>query len=48
MTTTLEYVNAQLIAHGFAPSGLCLDGASHDDSARIVNCLLGLLAQRVV
>src|SRR5258707_12611274 len=47
-TTTLEYVNAQLVAHGFAPSGLCLDGTSNDDSARIVKCLLGLLAQRVV
>lgn len=48
-TSTLDYVNTQLIAHGFASSpGLCLDGASNADSAGVTKCLLGLLGQRVV
>lgn len=48
-TSTLDYVNNQLVAHGFAPSpGLCLEGASNDNSARVIECLLGLLGQRVV
>ncbi|KAF9530341.1 Afadin and alpha-actinin-binding-domain-containing protein [Crepidotus variabilis] len=47
-TSSLEYVNSQLIAHGFVPTpGLCLDGVSNDDSARLVKCLLSLLGQRV-
>lgn len=47
--STLEYVNSQLIAHGFAPApGLCLDGASVKDSERVVKCLLSLLSQRMV
>ncbi|KAH6915778.1 Afadin and alpha-actinin-binding-domain-containing protein [Coprinopsis sp. MPI-PUGE-AT-0042] len=46
--STLEYVNSQLIAHGFAPApGLCLDGASARDSERVVKCLLSLLGQRM-
>ena len=48
-TSSMEYINAQLVAHGFTPSpGLCLDGISNDDSARVVKCLLGMLGQRVV
>jgi len=48
-TSSWEYVNAQLVAHGFAPSpGLCLDGISNEHSARMVKCLLGLLSQRMV
>ncbi|KAF5361805.1 hypothetical protein D9756_002214 [Leucocoprinus leucothites] len=47
-TSSLEYVNAQLVAHGFAPSpGLSLDGLSGTDSDRIVKCLIGLLSSRV-
>ena len=48
-TSTLEYANAQLIAHGFVQApGLCLEGISVKDSEKVVKCLLGLLSQRVV
>lgn len=48
-TSSLEYVNAQLVAHGFAPPpGLSLEGLSGTDSDRIVKCLLGMLSQRMV
>lgn len=48
-TSSLEYVNAQLVAHGFIPSpGLSLEGLSGTDSDRVVKCLLGMLSQRVV
>ncbi|KXN90668.1 hypothetical protein AN958_03953 [Leucoagaricus sp. SymC.cos] len=47
-TSSLEYVNAQLVAHGFAPPpGLSLDGLSGTDSDRVVKCLLGMLSQRM-
>ena len=48
-TSSLEYVNAQLVAHGFASSqGLSLDGLSGTDSNKVVKCLLSMLSQRVV
>lgn len=48
-TSSLQYINSQLIAHGFTHSpGLSLDGLSKDDSDRVVKCLLGMLTQRVV
>jgi len=48
-TSSLEYVNAQLVAHGFAsPPGLSLDGLSGTDSDRLVKCLLCMLSQRLV
>lgn len=48
-TSSLDYVNAQLVAHGYVPSpGLSLDGLSGTDSDRVVKCLLGMLGQRVV
>jgi hypothetical protein len=48
-TSSLEYINSQLVAHGFVPSpGLSLEGISNNDSARVVKCLLGMLSQRVV
>jgi hypothetical protein len=48
-TSSLQYVNSQLLAHGFTSgSGLCLDGVSNADSERVVKCLLGMLSQRVV
>lgn len=48
-TSSLEYVNAQLVAHGFASSqGLSLDGLSGTDSNKVVKCLLCMLSQRVV
>ncbi|GLB41635.1 putative afadin- and alpha -actinin-Binding [Lyophyllum shimeji] len=47
-TSSLEYINSQLVAHGFAPSpGLVLDGISNSDLERVVKCLLGMLSQRV-
>lgn len=48
-SSSLEFINSQLVAHGFVPSpGLSLEGISNDDSARVVKCLLGLLSQRMV
>ncbi|CCM01360.1 uncharacterized protein FIBRA_03410 [Fibroporia radiculosa] len=47
-TSSLQYINSQLIAHGFTHSpGLSLEGLSKDDSDRIIKCLLGMLSQRV-
>nr|GAT47372.1 predicted protein [Mycena chlorophos] len=47
-TSSLEYVNSQLVAHGFAPApGLSLDGLAKADFDRVVKCLLGMLSQRV-
>lgn len=48
-TSSLEYINSQLVAHGFAPSpGLSLDGIGNSDLDRVAKCLLGMLSQRVV
>ncbi|KAF8505061.1 Afadin and alpha-actinin-binding-domain-containing protein [Gautieria morchelliformis] len=47
-TSTLQYVNSQLVAHGFARSpGLSLDGLANGDSERIVKCILAMLSQRM-
>ncbi|KIJ34811.1 hypothetical protein M422DRAFT_262997 [Sphaerobolus stellatus SS14] len=47
-TSTLQYVNSQLVAHGFARSqGLSLDGISASDGERVVKCLMSMLSQRV-
>ncbi|KAJ7696433.1 Afadin and alpha-actinin-binding-domain-containing protein [Mycena rosella] len=47
-TSSLDYINSQLVAHGFAPApGLSLDGVAPADLERAVKCLLGLLSQRV-
>lgn len=48
-TSSLDYINSQLVAHGFAPTpGLSLDGIANTDLDRVVKCLLGMLSQRVV
>ncbi len=48
-SSTLQYVNSQLVAHGFAQSpGLALDGLSNSDSEKVVKCLMGMLSQRRV
>ncbi|KAJ7224081.1 Afadin and alpha-actinin-binding-domain-containing protein [Mycena pura] len=47
-TSSLEYINSQLVAHGFAPApGLSLDAISNANLERVVKCLLGMLSQRV-
>ncbi|KAF7308944.1 hypothetical protein MKEN_01094900 [Mycena kentingensis (nom. inval.)] len=47
-TSSLDYINSQLVAHGFAPSpGLSLDGIASADLDRVVKCILGLLSQRI-
>ncbi|KAK7685742.1 hypothetical protein QCA50_011088 [Cerrena zonata] len=46
--SSLQYVNSQLLAHGFTHgSGLSLDGLGKDDTEKVVKCLLGMLSQRV-
>ncbi|KAI0954591.1 hypothetical protein AcW1_006435 [Taiwanofungus camphoratus] len=47
-TSSLQYINSQLIAHGFAQSpGLSLEGLAKDDADKVVKCLLGMLSQRI-
>lgn len=48
-TPNLQYLNSQLVAHGFinAP-GISLDGISSADSERVAKCLLSMLSQRMV
>ena len=46
---TLQYVNAQLIAHGFTSSpGISLDGLSGTKADNVVKVLFALLGQRMV
>ncbi|KAI0628058.1 Afadin and alpha-actinin-binding-domain-containing protein [Trametes polyzona] len=47
-TSSLQYVNSQLLAHGFTHgSGLCLDGLAKEDADKVVKCILGMLSQRI-
>ncbi|KAH9939056.1 Afadin and alpha-actinin-binding-domain-containing protein [Epithele typhae] len=47
-TSSLQYVNSQLLSHGFLhDAGLSLDGLGKDDTDRVVKCILGMLSQRV-
>ncbi|KAJ7931686.1 Afadin and alpha-actinin-binding-domain-containing protein [Mycena leptocephala] len=47
-TSSLDYINSQLVAHGFAPApGLSLEGIANADLDRVVKCLLGMLSTRV-
>ena len=48
-SSTIQYINAQLISHGFAiPPGLSLDGLSTADAENVTKCMLSMLSQRVV
>ena len=48
-TSSLQYLNSQLIAHGFAHNpGISLDGLSTANTESVVKVLLSLLNQRVV
>ncbi|KAG6336455.1 hypothetical protein ID866_2626 [Astraeus odoratus] len=47
-TPNMQYINSQLIAHGFTTTpGLSLEGISSTDSERVVKCILAMLSQRV-
>ncbi|KAF9466164.1 Afadin and alpha-actinin-binding-domain-containing protein [Collybia nuda] len=47
-TSSMEYINSQLVAHGFISSpGLGLEGISSSDLDRAAKCLLGMLGQRI-
>ncbi|KAG6900024.1 hypothetical protein C0993_004081 [Termitomyces sp. T159_Od127] len=46
--SSMDYINSQLIAHGFVQSpGIVLGKIASSDSERLVKCLLGMLSQRV-
>lgn len=48
-SSTLQYINSQLIAHGFARgSGVSFDGLSGQDADRLSKCMLAMLGQRAV
>ena len=48
-TSSLQYLNAQLVAHGFAHNpGISLDGLSTSNMESAVKVLLSLMNQRVV
>ncbi|GJE93866.1 Afadin and alpha-actinin-binding-domain-containing protein [Phanerochaete sordida] len=47
-TATLQYVNTQLIAHGFTyQPGLSLEGTSKEDAEKVLKCLVAMLGQRM-
>ncbi|KAI0701494.1 Afadin and alpha-actinin-binding-domain-containing protein [Cytidiella melzeri] len=47
-SSSLPYINSQLIAHGYTHQpGISLDGASKADAERVVKCLLSMLSQRM-
>ncbi|KZT07244.1 uncharacterized protein LAESUDRAFT_742987 [Laetiporus sulphureus 93-53] len=46
-TSSLQYANSQLIAHGFTDIELSLDGLGTKDAERVVKCLFSMLSQRV-
>ncbi|KAG2137743.1 Afadin and alpha-actinin-binding-domain-containing protein [Suillus cothurnatus] len=47
-TSSLEYINSQLIAHGFTHSpGLSFEGLSNSNTDQLAKCLLAMLSQRV-
>ncbi|KAG1857327.1 Afadin and alpha-actinin-binding-domain-containing protein [Suillus subalutaceus] len=47
-TSSLEYINSQLVAHGFTHSpGLSFEGLSNSDTDQLAKCLLAMLSQRV-
>ncbi|KAI0352101.1 hypothetical protein OH77DRAFT_1460841 [Trametes cingulata] len=47
-TSSLQYINSQLIAHGFVhDAGLSLDGLAKQDADKVVKCILGMLSQRI-
>ncbi|KAL6297903.1 Afadin and alpha-actinin-binding-domain-containing protein [Sparassis latifolia] len=47
-TSSVQYINSQLIAHGYTENpGLSLEGLGKDDANKVVKCLLGMLSQRV-
>ncbi|KAF8600518.1 hypothetical protein BDV93DRAFT_608660, partial [Ceratobasidium sp. AG-I] len=46
-TSSLAYVNSQIIAHGFARAPLDLSELARDDQNKVVKCILGMLSQRV-
>ncbi|KAG6381745.1 Afadin and alpha-actinin-binding-domain-containing protein [Boletus reticuloceps] len=47
-TTSFQYINSQLVAHGFTRSpGLPLEGISGENMERLTKCLLAMLSQRV-
>ena len=46
---TLQYVNSQLLAHGFTyQPGLSLEGTSKEDAEKVIKCLVAMLGQRMV
>ena len=48
-TSSMQYLNSQLIAHGFAHNpGISLDGLSTSNVDSVVKVLLSLMNQRVV
>jgi hypothetical protein len=48
-TSSLQYLNSQLVAHGFAYNpGISLDGLSSVNMESVVKVLLSLMNQRVV
>ncbi|CAE6474825.1 unnamed protein product [Rhizoctonia solani] len=46
-TSSLAYVNSQIIAHGFARVPLDLSELGREEQNRVVKCVLGMLSQRV-
>ncbi|KZP17556.1 hypothetical protein FIBSPDRAFT_830338 [Athelia psychrophila] len=46
--STLQYINSQLVAHGFTTApGLSLDALDNEECEALVKCMMGMLSQRV-
>ncbi|CAE6406612.1 unnamed protein product [Rhizoctonia solani] len=46
-TSSLAYVNSQIVAHGFARVALDLSELGREEQNKVVKCMLGMLSQRV-
>lgn len=47
--STLQYINSQLVAHGFTTAvGISLEGLSDVDTEKVIKVILSMLGQRVV
>jgi hypothetical protein len=49
LAPNMHFINAQLLAHGFAHSGgLSVDGLAVQDMEKLTKCLISMLGQRTV
>lgn len=47
-SASLQYLNSNLLSHGFAKLPVCLDGLATQDERNVVAIMSSLLQQRIV